>query len=441
MEISMEKLLFLDEINQTKEVVVNSELLLTGSSKAEAFVEQWKNRFAAKCKQNSHLSLPAMHNVIGTILRDVKIHYGAEYIDLRTSLLVIQNSGTGKKPAMEFAESVVTSVLPEIVVKRRSMLTSAGALGGLKPEMVEDMETGQKVSREVPVKGDLEIVDYLSVSEAGSLLECKPDQWGNDLLRNICESQDTNNKMSRRLKDGEVPEFTSKTVLSLWTVPPANISTLVTRSGLIQRFIPVFKTVSMAEYRSLRTEIISSLGEEVDESSNIQPLVDILRNKPIINHFLYGGDTKAAICARADALDEILLDIGAEYVDRLKSFTIRRDLLMVKLATQHAWLDERCKVEPKDVEYAFELMQELWTSMLDFFVDRWNLGDTNDKEHIALGIIEVGKVVDINEFYASLCKSAPCGIATARKIAETLESKGCIRRFGEKKKRKIERLK
>ena len=79
--------------------------------------------------------------------------------------------------------------------------------------------------------------------------------------------------------------------------------------------------------------------------------------------------------------------------------------------------------------------------MLDFFVERWNLGDTNDKEHIALGILEVGKVIDINEFYASLCKDASCRIATARKIAETLESKGVIRRFGEKKNRKIERLK
>ena len=66
------------------------------------------------------------------------------------------------------------------------MLTSPGALGGLKTETVENPDTGRKVSTEVPVKGDLETVDYLSVSEAGSLLECKPDQWGNDLLRNIC---------------------------------------------------------------------------------------------------------------------------------------------------------------------------------------------------------------------------------------------------------------
>jgi len=409
-------------------------------SKADEFIEQWKNRFSVKCKQNSHLSLPAMHNVIGIILRETKIYYGAEYIDLRTSLLVIQDSGTGKKPAMEFAETVVASIFPKYVVKRRSMLTSPGALGGLKTETVENPDTGKKVSTEVSVKGDLELVDYLSVSEAGSLLECKPDQWGNDLLRNICESQDTNNRMSRRLKDGEIPEFKSKTVLSLWTVPPANISTLVTRSGLIQRFIPVFKVFAFSEYQTLRTEIISNLGEEIDESSNIQSLVAILKKKPLIDKFLYSEETKKLICSKAEALDEILLGAGAEYVNRLKSFTIRRDLLMVKLATHHAWLDERSKVEPRDVEYAFELLKELWTSMLDFFVERWNLADTNDKEHLALEILEIAKAVDINEFYGSLCKSAPCSIATARKIAETLESKKQIRRFGEKKNRKIERL-
>ena len=100
-----ENLLCLDEIRL--DASIKASLKSISGSKADDFIQQWKNRFSAKCKQNPHLSLPTMHNVIGVILRYVKIYYGAEYIDLRTSLLAIQDSGTGKKPAMEFAEIVV----------------------------------------------------------------------------------------------------------------------------------------------------------------------------------------------------------------------------------------------------------------------------------------------------------------------------------------------
>jgi hypothetical protein len=440
METTLESLLLLHEDSLPTPVVATQPELTV--SKAEKFINEWKTRFANKCKQNSHLALPALHNVLGAILRDVQLPYGSEYVDLRTSLLVIQDSGTGKKPAMEFIESIVTQVLPLFRVKRRSMLTSAGALGGLTLEQVTDEKTGKTVSQQVPVKGDLEEVDFLLVSEAGSLLECKPDQWGNNLLRNICESQDTNNKMSRRLKEGEVPEFTSRTVLSLWTVPPENISLLVTRSGLIQRFIPVFKSVSLQEYKSLREEIVANLGEKIDESANIKPLVDALKNKPVMLTFSFGSDTKAAISAKAAALDEVLLDAGgADFVDRLKSFTVRRDLLMVKLAVQHAWLDERSSVEPCDIEYAFTIMQGLWVSMLDFFSERWNLENTNDKEHVALTILEVGKPMGINEFYGKLCTQVGCQKVLARRIAQSLEAQGYVCRTGEKKNRIIERCK
>jgi hypothetical protein len=436
---TLEKLLFLAEIEPSSPISTLSKSDV--GSKASAFIEDWKRRFEKKCKLNPHLVLPVMHSVIGAILREVRIHYDAENVDMRTSLLVIQDSGTGKKPAMEFSEKIVQGVLPDFVVKRRSNLTSAGAVGTLTEAEIIEPTSKTKIKTYIPVYGDLKTTDFLSISEAGSLLETKMDQFGNDLLRNICESQDTDNKISKKLAKGEVPEFTSKTVLSLWTVPPSNINKLVTQTGLIQRFIPVFKTVTLSEYKSLRTEIISSLGQEVDEASNIQPVVDILKNKPLIDKFHFGSDTKKAICSKALVLDGILLDVGAEYVDRLKSFTVRRDLLMAKLAAQHAWLDERSNVEPEDVEYAFKLLEELWISMLDFFKERWNLADTNDKEHIALSILEVAKPVAVNDFYRLLCEQTRCGTATARKIAQVLEGRGYVRRFGEKSNRFIERLK
>jgi hypothetical protein len=379
----MESLLCLNEIRQstTGSQVADQPI----GSKAELFIDHWKTSFGNKCKRNPHLALPVMHNVIGAILRDVRIYYDSEWFDLRTSLLVIQDSGTGKKPAMEFAEGVVNGVLPAFKIKRRRNITSAGAIGGLTTQQVVDEKKGTTSTEAVPVKGDLETVDFLSYSEAGSLLETKADSWGNDLLKDICESQDANNKLSKRLKDGEIPEFTSKTVLSLWTVPPANISTLVAKTGLIQRFIPVFKSIPFDEYRSLRNEIVSKLGNKVDEETNLKPIIDSLKAKPMITDFKFTEETKSAIIEKSELLDEALLAAGADYVDRLKSFTVRRDLLMVKLAIQHTWLDERNNVEPIDIEYAFKLMDGLWNSMLEFFIEKWNLENSTDKQESAFG--------------------------------------------------------
>lgn len=425
------------KIEQPADVLVQT----TESSKADGFIKEWKIRFELKCKRNPHLVLPVLHTVIGAILRDTRVYYDAESFDLRTSLLVVQDSGTGKKPAMEFTEAVIKGVLPKFRVKRRRTITSAGALGALKNEEATDSATGSKVTKTVPIKGDLEEVDFISVSEAGSLLETRQDQWGNDLIRDICESQDTNNKLSRRLRDGEVPEFTSKTILSLWSVPPTNISTLVTRSGLIQRFIPIFKIVPFKEYQELRDELVSRMGIKVDEEANVQPLIVALKNKPVIREFEFNPETREAIIKKGESLDEMLLDAGADYVERLKSFTVRREVLLTKLAVHHAWLDERKSVEPLDVEYAFDLLKGLWESMLEFFEDKWCLADTNDKEQIALKILEACKPVEINTFYNALCHQAQIHIALARRIAKNLESQGYVCRTGEKKNRFITRLK
>lgn len=430
MEISMEKLLFLDEIRQTEQAVTKSEPTVSGC-KADEFIEEWKKRFALKCKLNPHLALPTLHNVLGVILRDSKIHYGAEYTDLRTSLLVIQDSGAGKKPAMEFAESIVQGVLSKCAIARRSSLTSAGAVGTL-------IET--KMKTYIPVYGDLKNIDYLVVSEAGSLLETKMDPYGNDLLRNICESQDTNNKISKKLAKGEIPPFTSKTVLSLWTVPPPNVSTLITRSGLIQRFIFVFKSVSLDEYEVLSDEILSSIGTKVDEKANVQPLIDTLKQKPIIDEFTFQEYTKHLILEKKKLFDEILVDAGEKFVKELKSFTVRRDLLMVKLAAQHAWLDQRNNVEPVDIEYAFEISEELWNNLLAFVENLWGTGK-GENETNALYLLEVGKENALSEYYKTLMDKIKCKEALARRIVGRLEERGLIQRYGEKSNRIIVRLK
>lgn len=159
-----------------------------------------------------HLATRTLHTTIGLLLRDVKFHYRDGCSDLRDSTIVQQDSGTGKKPAIEFVEEIARHL--DFSVRRRSSITSAGAIGTLFEKKGGIFET----------QGDLRVFDLITCSEADSILYTPMDKFGNDLLTNLCESQDPNNVISKRLARGEITPFTSKSSLFLTTTIPTKIN-------------------------------------------------------------------------------------------------------------------------------------------------------------------------------------------------------------------------
>jgi hypothetical protein len=113
---------------------------------------------------------------------------------------------------------------------------------------------------------------------------------------------------------------------------------------------------------------------------------------------------------------------------------------MVKLAAQHAWLDERAEVQPQDIEYAYSIMEELWDNLLFFVESLWGSG-YSDKEALFAEILKVGEELPITEYYKRFMEKAKCQETIARRIAKRLEEKGIVQRTGEKSNRRITRLK
>ena len=371
----------------------------SGSTKAEKFIQEWNDAFSLKVFQMPHLAKRCLHTIVGLMLRDVKLCFQGSYTDLRDSSIIMQDSGTGKKPTIEFLEGIAKKL--GFKFRRRSTITSAGAVGTVVIEDIIDSDTNCKIKAPVVVDGDLKTLDLLTCSEADSILYSRIDAFGNDLLTNLCDSQDAENQISKKLANGEVEPFTSKTTLFLTTTVPKTINPRWFEKGLFQRFGISIKTISFEQYQDIRNEIFNNLGKGSDSTKTIDDLVTSLKVRPIPKHFEISEEIKGKLLEKAKLLDQMLIDLkNPEIQATLKSFTNRRDLKLVVYACHHAWLDERNELNGSDVEYAFEVSRESWNDILNFIGHKTS--EVKSCREAILGLMADGKTRKTDDIAKSL---------------------------------------
>lgn len=360
---------------------------------ADEFVAEWNETFNAKVRLMPHLAVRSLHTIVGLCLSDVTIEYRGDRTDLRDSSIVMQDSGTGKKPTIEFVEKMAE--LLGYSCRRRNNITAPGAVGTIRIKNSESVE----------IEGDLKTYNLVTCAEADSILYQKIDTYGNDLLTNICESQDSENVISRRLAEGEVQPYTSKTSLFLTTtVPTGLINPRWLEKGLFQRFGIAVKEVPIAIYKRVRDELVESVGEPCGSNDRaVEELARELGRKRIAcasPKFTFPKDVKDEIREKCHNLDRMLEDLSPPIIAILKSFTIRRDLKMITYACHHAWLDNRQELATADVDYGFSVSQQSWNDILNF-ISRKTTRVTSCGDAI-VGLLSDGKVRATADFYREL---------------------------------------
>ncbi len=361
---------------------------------ADDFISEWNDTFSTKVRMMPHLAVRSLHTIVGLCLNQVTIEYRGDCTDMRDSSIIMQDSGTGKKPTIEFVEKMAD--LLGYSYRRRSNITASGAIGTvrLKKEKSEEIE------------GDLKKYDLVTCAEADSILYQKIDSYGNDLLTNICESQDPGNTISRRLAEGEVKPYTSNTSLFLTTtVPPGLINTRWFEKGLFQRFGIAIKEIPHETYKAVRDELVDSVGESCkrNETAVIELARELKRKRDncYTPKFTFSQSVKDEIKGKCHSLDKMLEEIKNENILRItKSFTIRRDLKMITYACHHCWLDNRQELSTADVDYGFGVSQQSWHDILNF-VGRKTTKVTTCGEAI-VQLLGDGKTRATADFYKEL---------------------------------------
>jgi hypothetical protein len=325
-------------------------------SEADAFIERWNTVFAERVFQMPHLATRTLHTTIGMMLRDKIIYYLDDCVDLRNSSIVLQDSGTGKKPTLDFIEEMATEL--DFICRRRSSITSAGAIGTLCEKKGEILES----------EGDLKLYDLLTCAEADSILYSRTDEYGNDLLTNLGQSQETKNLISKRLAKGEIKPFISNASLFLTSTVPPILNPRWFHKDIFQRLGVNIKVVPHSVYKEVRDEVIDSLGKKAGSPSGVKELAEHLKNLKIpTEDFVFTSEIRNQIKEKGHLLDKKLEDLNSlKVLEQCKSFTVRRELQMAVYACHHSWLDGRIELNKEDVEYACKVSFESWNDVLNY---------------------------------------------------------------------------
>ena len=284
----------------TQIVIEATALAATPKSNADDFIAEWNRAFNTRVRLMPHLAERSLHTIVGLCLNHVTVEYIGNRTDLRDSSLVMQDSGTGKKPTIEFVEKIAD--LLGYNCERRSNITAAGAIGTIRLKNGEPLE----------IAGDLKTYDLITCGEADSVLYTKVDTYGNDLLANICESQDAGNVISRRLAEGKVGPYTSNTTLFLTTTIPQQplLNPRWFLKGLFQRFGIAIKEVPFETYKAVRDELVDSVGETCETNDkDVEGLAKELAKKRSdlpSPKFTFSKEVKAAVKEAGHSLDKML---------------------------------------------------------------------------------------------------------------------------------------
>ena len=357
---------------------------------AEFFIEQWEKACETKIIDMPKLVRRAMHTIVGILLKDTTMNFNAQKIDMRDSSTIFQTSGSGKKLIMEIVEDMATRL--KIKWARRSSITSAGAVGTIRLD---------KDKKAVSIYGDLKNYDLITCSEADSILFTKIDQHGNDLLTNLCESQDHGGIISKRLAIGSLDQYTSTTSLFFTTTVPFMFQKRWLKKGYIQRVSCEINIVPFPVYVKIRNNIFRNAGIKSSNGEPFRELAKILLEKKVPKSFTSTPAINEKFLKYAQKLDEVLIKLKqTEVMEILKSFTIRRDQKMMVYACHHAFLDERDTLEQADLKYAFDLALDSWRQKIDFIGVKRSLVKTC-KDSI-LGFVEEGEEWTVQQIIAKI---------------------------------------
>jgi len=387
------------------------------------FINQWKLYFLTHSFGNPHLATIALHIAEGILLRNAVVYYLNECMDLRCSGMAFQTSGTGKDAFNRF----VKKILKQLGYKygERSRLSSAGLIGTVSPEGIKKY-------------GDFYDLDLIIASEAGALFKSRNFDYNLDLFYQICRSQDYNATVSNRLANGVV-EYETKASLLLCSFIIEDLQLLIVEGGLFPRFLTCIKDLNMAEIAQIRNQILDNLGKTVMQ--DITPLLTRLKEIQARVNWNFNFDkVRDLLKIKAKLLDEQLKALEPRFIEKLKIFINRRDLMMVKLACHHAALELREDLDEGDVEYAFNVMTEFWQQVLDFVATnlRVPLKTLNFRDMQALNMLEVGKPMLVSEYRKMLMDQFKFSVQSAQAMMNRLND--YTMRFGEHEKRMIQRV-
>jgi len=335
---------------------------LTGDELINAYIESFSN-YSFKNELYAQVSL---HVLFGQAISQ-KVYYkmGARMIDLRTHMLLIKPQGTGKGAGYGFVSDMARRI--GIGFSSLTESTDAGLIGTLERDGKEN----------IVIPGLLQTTDLVGMEEASPLFDYNTEfSKKNMLYMQIAMNSLWGNScyISKRL-GSEMIEFKPHASLLLLTYPPDHLVDKLLKTGFIDRLVPIFEDVTLAD----RLEVIKIMSEKTvsygdtketakgKEELVTQSLLRIInkyRKREALKRIYITDDIKTLMLQIIEEFSMKILDASPKAREKLQHFLNRLYETLLKLAIHHALLSGRENIEVKDIMYARLLYLPIWRNLI-----------------------------------------------------------------------------
>ncbi|OGM01673.1 hypothetical protein A3K72_00630 [Candidatus Woesearchaeota archaeon RBG_13_36_6] len=338
--------------------------------------EDFINLFTQHSLENEEYARFTLHEIIGQMLRHVYFTVGHRQIDIRTHLLLLQPSGTGKGAGYGIATDFMRDC--GMLTYTLTEATDAGLVGTI--------DRFDEVRKEyIYSEGMLADADHICMEEANWLFDQKAQHSKNVLLyvQIACNSIfDSSCKIQRKLGHGELIEVSPQCSFFLLTYKPDSLMEVLLKRGIIQRFIVVIKDVGLEERVKVLNTMFNKLNYVSAEEKEVTYLSIVKRLLTIKN--IYWNDKHDTVGKRkpyrfdiTDDAKENMRRVTAEMVDliqdasprarqKLEEFIHRWSEILIRISIQHAILRLSWQVEVEDVQYAKLHLLPVWRKLMAY---------------------------------------------------------------------------
>ena len=329
-----------------------------GDSLIKDYLEVF-NTFSFKNELYGQISL---HVLLGQALcKHIYYRMGSRQIDPRIHMLLIKPQGTGKGAGYGFVQSIADKLGLDFQSLTES--TDAGLVGTI--------ETKGKES--TVVDGLLKSADIVGMEEASVLFDYTSEfSKKNMTYMQICMNSIYDNSCYITKKLGsEIIEFKPHASFLLMTYPPDKLVDKLMKTGFIDRVVPIFEDVSLAE----RLEVIAKMSRNINISTKesfaekinsvatrLDKIVKKYEKSEISIHI--EDKANAALLTVIEGFSISILDAAVKAREKLEHFISRLYEVIMKLAIHHAIICQRTTVTVGDIAYARLLYLPIWRNLI-----------------------------------------------------------------------------
>lgn len=333
---------------------------------------------------NKHYAEMTFHTVFGAkMAKIIRIYMGGIYEDCRVHTHMFAPTSTGKSrafsAAFRFAEAC------GLRAKSVGQITTAGMVGTI---MSGDKGQPDKI-RYGPIM-EKAGYDIVGAEEAGIFYVKNPPEYAEDLMKMLQKSMNAvysvENKISKDMARGTIDDYSPVSYLFA-TYPPATLSDVITRTGLLQRMVVLYKVYGDDIRRKIEEEMIrkfgnqNSLPDPTDILAVIARKIAVIHNwyqhkslnytdKKGLHYFAMDIDSSAK-----DYLHEFRKQVERKYQysigsvrEEIANFRTRYLIQCTKLAAHYAMLRMSDVIQAEDVGLAQKIILPEFDNLM-FFVE------------------------------------------------------------------------